>query len=268
MSHGAAGSLGSMFIALILVPIAVVYMLGWFRIRSDRREGISARRSGCFLAGLLLIWVATASSIAALDQHFLTIHMIQHLFLMTFAPPLIWLGEPLRAVSEGLPQRVRPLVVKAFKRTSVRQLWITITRPKFSLLAASMALIGWHIPALFMLGMHSNTWHALEQVSFLATGLLFWWPVVHPWPSVGKQDFSIIVYLFLATLPCDILSAFLVFCDRVVYPVYASVPNPLGLTALQNQQCAGALMWTSVTVVYLAVGAMLSMHLLSPARSS
>ena len=72
-----------------------------------------------------------------------------------------------------------------------------------------------------------------------------------------------ILYLFLATLPCDILSGFLVFCDRVVYPVYLGSPRPFGISALEDQQCAGALMWTCVTVVYLVAGAVITTRSLS-----
>jgi cytochrome c oxidase assembly factor CtaG len=72
------------------------------------------------------------------------------------------------------------------------------------------------------------------------------------------------LYLFLATLPCDILSGFLVFCDRVVYPVYLSSPRSFGLSALEDQQCAAALMWTCVTLVYLIAAAVFAARLLSP----
>jgi putative membrane protein len=68
-------------------------------------------------------------------------------------------------------------------------------------------------------------------------------------------------------LPCDILSGFLVFCDRVVYPVFLSSPQSFGLSALQDQQCAGALMWTCVTIVYLIAAAIVAARLLSPNRS-
>src|SRR5215510_16176017 len=112
--------------------------------------------------------------------------------------------------------------------------------------------------------MQSAGWHFVEQSSFLASGLLFWWPVVQPWPSSSIADLSMILYLFFATLPCDILSAFLVFCDRVVYPVYLSSSHLFGFSALGDQQCAAALMWTCVTVIYLVAGADLTMRLLSP----
>jgi cytochrome c oxidase assembly factor CtaG len=72
-----------------------------------------------------------------------------------------------------------------------------------------------------------------------------------------------LVYLFLATLPCDILSAFLAFCDRVVYTVYLSTPKHFAISALEDQQFAGALMWTCVTIVYLVAAAILTTRLLS-----
>src|SRR4029077_20523826 len=108
----------------------------------------------------------------------------------------------------------------------------------------------------------------IEQVSFLATGLLFWWPVVQQLPTSSKwPEWSILLYLFLATLPCDILSGFLVFCDRVVYPVYFSSSQPFDLSVLEDQQCAGALMWTCVTIVYLIAGTIVTARLLSPRDS-
>src|SRR5207247_1816287 len=105
----------------------------------------------------------------------------------------------------------------------------------------------------------------VEYASFLGTGLLFWWPVVQPWPSVARwSGWSMILYLFLATLPCDILSAFLVFSERVAYPVYLSASRQSGLSVLADQQCAGALMWTCITIVYLVPAAILSTRLLAP----
>jgi len=52
-------------------------------------------------------------------------------------------------------------------------------------------------------------------------------------------------------LPCDALSAFLAFCGRVVYPSHHSASGLFGLSPLQDQECAGALMWFWVTIAYL-----------------
>src|SRR5262245_1560610 len=191
--------------------------------------------------GLSLIWVAVGSPLASWDAELLTVHMVQHLLLMTFAAPLILLGRPVRSFVLG-PRS-----------------------PGVCWCAATATLVGWHIPAAFTLAMHSPVWHAIELASFLVAGLLFWLPVVHArLDSSTSAGWSIVVYLFLATLPCDILSAFLVFSERVAYPIYHSMPRQSRLSVLVDQHLAGALMWTVVTIVYLTAGVIISARLLSP----
>ena len=261
----AASDAVSVSLALTVVFIALVYLRGWFHLRSTSSNTVSTWRAGSFLGGLSLIWVAVASPIATLDHELLTVHMVQHLLLMTLAPPLIWLGAPVMPSLHGLPHRVQGLTSSLLRRPAVERFGKALSHPTFCWLAAFAALAGWHIPAAFTLGLRSETWHVVEHASFLLTGLLFWWPVIQPWPSVSRwPDLSIILYLFLATFPCDSLSGFLVFCDRVVYSVYFSSSRPFGLSALEDQQCAGALMWTCVTVIYLVAGTILTTRLLSP----
>ncbi len=269
LHHGAMDSYGTqVLLTLIIFFMALVYIRGWWQPGQTSTNVGATWRAASFLLGLFLIGIAVASPISALDHELLTAHMVQHLLLMTLAPPLIWLSAPFEPLLHGLPRQfAQGILVPMFGSPLLRRLGRSLAQPKFCWLAAAAVLVGWHIPALFALGMQSGAWHAVEQVSFLAAGLLFWWPVVRPWPSVSRPDWSIIVYLFLATLPCDILSAFLVFCDRVVYPAYSSSPQPFGFSALGDQQCAGALMWTCVTIVYLIAGAILATQLLSPQSS-
>jgi cytochrome c oxidase assembly factor CtaG len=72
------------------------------------------------------------------------------------------------------------------------------------------------------------------------------------------------VYLFLATLPCDVLSAYLTFCDYVVYAPYLGASPALNASALQDQQVAGAMMWVCITFVYLLPAVVVTMQILSP----
>ena len=265
LHHATSGSgWFSVSLTLIIVFAALVYLRGWFHLRATSSNVISVWRAGSFLVGLFLVWVAVASPVAAFDHELLTVHMIQHLLLMTLAAPLIWMGAPVMPFLHGLPRQfVQGVVGPVFRWPPLHRLGKALAQPAFCWLAAFAALAGWHIPAAFMLGLQSEAWHIVEHASFLATGLLFWWPVIQPWPSASKPDLSTILYLFFATLPCDILSGFLVFCDRVVYPVYFSSSQQFGLSALADQQCAGALMWTCVTIVYLVAGSILTMQLLS-----
>ena len=96
----------------------------------------------------------------------------------------------------------------------------------FCWLSAMVALIAWHVPALFELGLRSDAWLIVEHACLFATGLLFWWPVVQPWPSVARLPrWSLPLYLFPPPLPCDALSAFLAFCDRAVCSSYLTAPQ-------------------------------------------
>jgi cytochrome c oxidase assembly factor CtaG len=263
LHHAALGSRGWVFLTLILVLTALVYLRGWLSVRALKVSW--GWRAFSFLGGLLLIWVAVASPIAGLDHELLTVHMLQHLLLMTIAPPLIWLGAPVENVLRGLPWRfVKSSRVRLWRSRAAKKFAKTLGRPEFAWLAACAALVGWHIPTLFALGMQSAAWHRFENLSFLAAGLLFWRPVVQPSADASQQNLSMILYLFFATLPCDILSGFLAFCDRVVYPMYFSSSHLLGFSPLVDQQCAAALMWTCVTIVYLLAGAILTMRFLSP----
>src|SRR5215470_17161505 len=108
-------------------------------------------------------------------------------------------------------------------------------------------------------------WGCIRECCTLSNRHRFWGPVVQPWPSVSTgPQWTTLLYLFLATLPCDLLSGFLVFSDRVAYPLYFSMPRHFGFSVLEDQQCAAALMWTCVTLVYLVPAAILSVRLLSP----
>jgi len=268
LHHGAPGSPDSVLLAVILIFAVSIYLRGWLHLRSASLGIINGWHAFSFVAGLSLIWVAIASPIATLDHELLTVHMLKHLLLMTLAPPLIWLGEPVNALLHGLPQRfVQCVLAPTSQSLRAQRIMRALGQPEFCWLAAAAALVGWHIPAVFTLAMKSAAWHFFEQSSFLASGLLFWWPVLQPWPSVLRPDLSMILYLFFATLPCDILSGFLVFCDRVIYPVYLSSSHLFGFSALGDQQCAAALMWTCVTLVYLVAGAILAMRLLSRQNS-
>jgi putative membrane protein len=197
------------------------------------------RRVASLAAGLTVMWIVNASPLAHLDHHLLTAHMVQHLLLMLVAAPLILFGA-------------RSIVAK----------W----QPQLTLcwLAGTVTVLAWHVPAIFDLALQSQSWHKFEHASFFLAGILFWWPVVQPAPY---SRWSVPVYLFLATLPCDVLSAFLAFCGHVVYRPYMSIHDGLfGLSPLDDQALAGALMWVTVTFAYLIPALVLMARLLSSER--
>src|ERR1700739_272463 len=99
---GLSSSSAAILVALFLMSF--LYVHGWRRIQSASGSAIPGWRSASFLFGMFLIWAALGSPLVAYDHDLLTVHMIQHLLLMTFAPALILLGEPLLALWHGLPR--------------------------------------------------------------------------------------------------------------------------------------------------------------------
>src|SRR5215813_3659308 len=202
----------SSVIIFVLLFACFLCISGWRRVQRSSANAIPAWRLASFLLGMSLVWAALGSPLVAYDHDLLTVHMIQHLLLMTFAPALILLGEPLLSFWHGLPRFAQSVLGPMFRRLFVRRLARILSQPALCWTVSALTLLGWHVPALFTLGMHSELWHAVEQSSFLGAGFLFWWPVVQPWPSVSTWlQWSTLLYLFLATLPCDLLSGFLVF---------------------------------------------------------
>src|SRR6266853_6355882 len=82
----------SFWISSALIFASLVYLRGWLRLRRHEHDNGEGWHAGSFVFGLLFIWIATASPLAVLDDDMLTAHMVQHLLLMTLAPPLILLG--------------------------------------------------------------------------------------------------------------------------------------------------------------------------------
>jgi putative membrane protein len=198
-------------------------------------------RLAALSAGAIALWIAIASPVAHLGHHLLTGHMVQHLLLMVVAAPLILIACGSNALSDcSLP---------------LASCW----------LAGSLTVIFWHVPAVLALTLESHYWHVIEQSSFFVAGLLFWIPAIAD-PRRGS-GWSVPMYLFLATLPCDALSAYLVFCGHVVYPSYGSGGQMFRLSPLDDQALAGALMWVVVTFAYLVPTLILSARLLSGERT-
>jgi putative membrane protein len=248
---------------------ALVYTRGWIRLHAALPKQISAWRLTAFLAGIAGVWLAIGSPLEAFDDVSLTVHMAQHLLLMSVSPPLILLGRPLLPLLRGLPtSAARRTIGMLLRSKSVNRIGRIITHPIFCWVAAAFALTAWHVPSVFEAALRWPWLHDLEHASFLGTGLLFWWPVVQPWPSTNRWPrWSIPLYLFCATLPCDVLSGFLAFCDRVVYSSYLSGPRVFGISPLQDQECAAAFMWVSVTLILLVPAVMVTMEILSPPRT-
>ena len=255
---------------LTLFLVVLVYLRGWSRLRGVVPNLISNGCLAAFLGGALSLWIAIGSPLEAFDDVSLSAHMVQHLLLMAVAPPLILLGEPLLPLLRGLPVWiVRSVVGPVLRWAPIQSVVRILGQPAFCWLTATVALIGWHVPAAFELALRSEAGHDVEHACFFTTSLLFWWPVVLPFPSAARWSrWSIPLYLFLGTLSGGALGAFLVFLDRVLYPSYAAAPRLFGMSPLEDQVVAGACMWLFGMFAYLIPAILIAIQLMSPLGAS
>jgi putative membrane protein len=255
--------------ALILLS-AAVYAKGWWRLHHRRPDYFTVRHLLCFLAGEIALFVAIASPLHELGEISLMAHMVQHVLLMMVIPPLILLRAPHLVLLFGLPDAMLHGVLGPFLGwTALKKLVPILFHPVTCWITFVVTTLAWHTPVMFELALRSELWHAVEHSCFLATAFLFWWPVIQPWPSRARSPhWAMIPYLLLADLQNTALSAFLIFCDRVLYSTYANTPRLFGMSTLEDQAAAGAIMWVPGSFVFLIPMVWITMRVTSSNRGS
>ena len=253
-----------------LALTALIYTRGWRRIRHTRPAQFPAWRLVTFLGGIVALFVAVASPLDTFSESLLFIHMAQHFVLMSIAPPLIVFGAPvipmLRGLSGWTIRLLRPLFIARVLHATGRFL----TRPRVAWLAMNAAYVGWHIPRAYEFALASENWHNFEHACFFFSNLMFWWPIIRPWPSHSAQSrWMLIPYLLLADVVNTGVSAFLCFSGRLIYPSYGEIARPFGLSALNDQVAAGAFMWVCGSMIYLIPAVLIAFQIIgAPARSA
>jgi cytochrome c oxidase assembly factor CtaG len=251
-----------------LVLLALVYFRGWLKLRKQVPHRFDGWRLASFLGGVVTVFLALGSPLDTFSNLLLQVHMIQHLLLMMIAPPLLLLGNPFLPLLTGLSRPIVREAIRPFLLWNVyKQFGRWLTHPKVTWIIFVVMTLGWHAPPLYELTLRSPTWHIVEHACFLGSGVLFWWPVIQPWPSRPHwPEWAMIPYLLLADVQNTVLSAFLTFSDRVVYPTYSLVPQFPGMDHLSDQHAAGVIMWVPGSIVYLIPASIIAMRFLSPRR--
>jgi cytochrome c oxidase assembly factor CtaG/polyferredoxin len=236
-----------------LLLTAGVYLRGWLALRGRDRLRWHGGHLAAFLGGLVAIYLALASPIEPFADLLLQVHMVQHLLLMMLAPPLLWLGAPLFPLLRGLPRPIRVFwVAPLLAAPPLRRLFSRLTHPLTALVLFVATTWLWHTPPVYDLALRAKGWHYFEHVCFLAAALLFWYPVVRPYPAQPHwSPWLLLPCLLLADLSNTALAALLTFSDRLLYPYYAEVPRLAGLSPLDDQSAAGVLMWVPGSAAFL-----------------
>ncbi len=215
---------------------------GWPGIR--RWEAIA------FAAGWVALAIALVSPLHPLGETLFAAHMTQHTLLMVIAAPLLVLGRPVVAFLFAIPMRWRRALGRLTRARPLRATWRALTEPVAAFGIQTVALWAWHAPRLYQAALASEAVHALQHLSFLGAALLYWWSLLHLRGREG--DGVAALSLFATMVQTGLLGALLTFSITLWYPAYASRAAAWGLTALEDQQLAGLIMWVPAGLVYIA----------------
>ncbi len=241
--------LGYLAVAYIVIS-ALLYVLG------GRAKGTPVPREpwrvASFFAGLLMIVLALNSPIDAYADTLFWVHMIQHILLLTVAPPLILLGRPWPRMWRALPLQTRTTVGRTIARSRLAAPLRALAAPLPAFLLFNGIFVAWHIPALYNATLTNNLVHQCEHALFFFTGLLFWARVIDPGPLRPRLIWPMrIAYTLGAMVVGWVLAIALVLAPHPLYAHYATLAaRPGGISALTDQQIAGGIMWVPGSLAY------------------
>jgi cytochrome c oxidase assembly factor CtaG len=175
-------------------------------------------KTAFFASGVLLMLLTLIGPLDFFgDEYLFSAHMLEHILLELAVPPLLLLGIP------SAPVRALLSVNIAAKAEQF------LRRPTVAWLLAVGTLWLWHLPMLYNAALDSEGIHAVQHLSMLVTGTIFWWPVFTPLPEHRISPVPGFVYIFLAAAANMILGILLTFSPLGYYPTYMRSADGTGI---------------------------------------
>lgn len=225
---------------------ATIYVWAARRVRG----GWPLRRTLSFLAGIACGLAALQSGIDAYDEQLLSVHMVQHMLLLMAVPALILGGQPVLLALRALPPPRRRELAKALQRVR------PYVGPVPSLALFSAVVVLTHLPSFYDATLRHAALHDFEHGLYVIAGLFMWWHIldVDPVPSHRLGGLGKLVYMMVAMAPMALVGAYLNRHATLVYSSYGPAARALGVSALNDQAQAGAIMWVAGDVIMVVVG--------------
>jgi len=242
-----------------LLATGFLYLIGTQRLwrRAGLGRGVHQCQATCFWGGWACLALALVSPLHWLGERLFVAHMIEHTTIMAVAAPLIAVSRPIGAVLWALPQRVRLAVGRVSKSRGVSALWRMAREPLTATALQALVLWIWHMPALYQLALTHVLAHRLQHLSFLLAASLFWWSLFYS-PARSRAYGVALFCLFVTMMQSGILGALLTLSRRIWYPAQDVFADAWGLSALEDQQLAGLVMWVPMGLIYTAAALLLA----------
>lgn len=249
-----SGASATVAIPLLLVAAAYLGGVRMLRRRTAGRRVVAVWRSGAFAGGVAAVALAVLSPLEELGSQLLAAHMVQHLLLLVAAPVLLVLARPSLPLLTCLESLLGEDGRHRMHRLRAPRRWrLAAGRESVAALAWAVhiaVVLAWHLPVAYQAALRHGAVHGLEHLTMLASALAAWWTVLRP--GTRRRRGAAVLHVTATAASGGLLAALMTFSARPWYPAYARTAPAWGLTGLQDQQLAGALMWVVGGVLYLA----------------
>ena len=254
------------WLVVSLGVVALLYGIGCVRVRRRTRRGsvVGAGAIAAFGGTMVTLILALASPIDSLSAELFSVHMCQHLLLMLVAAPLAAFSRLGLVMLWGLPRRLRSSL-GGWRNRAVGRAIEGLGHPLSAWLLFCAAFVFWHLPGPYRWAWGNEFVHVVEHVCLFCAAFAFWSVVIQP-SARRHLDYGMRL-LFVATMALlsSLPGALMFLAARPLYDVHAMATAAFGLSALQDQQLAGLIMWVPAGLVYLAAIAVLFVRWLDDA---
>jgi putative membrane protein len=185
----------------------------------------------CFVGAMTLLWAASDWPIHDIGEEYLySVHMLQHMMLSYFLPPLALLATPAWFARELVGTGRAYRVLK----------WFCF--PVASGLIFNVVVMVTHIPPVVNASVQSAPLHYSLHLLLVLSAVVMWMPVCGPFHELRISDAAKPIYLFLQSVVPTVPAGWLTFAEGVVYKHYNQPVRVWGLSPTDDQQLAGAIM--------------------------
>ncbi len=241
------------FDAWVSVPLligGVLYLAGTHRLW--RRAGVGRGVRRWQVASFMLGWTSLAGALMSplhwLSGGLFVAHMIEHEIVVIVAAPLIAVARPWGTMLWAFPKPL-PRRLGLIRRVSRNAIWRAATAPLFAAILHGAALWAWHMPALYNQALVSQPAHRLQHLTFFVTALLFWRAIAQA-STRPAQGGAAVLWLFVTMMHTGLLGALLTMSRSIWYQNQSSLAAQFGLSAIEDQQLAGLVMWVPSGLIY------------------
>ncbi len=241
--------------SILVLIMAGVYLFGLIRLAGrSNTSPLDSKRLYAGVAGFAVLYVALAGPFDAFAAEAFWLHMIQHLIISMIGAPLLLLASPMPAYLWAMPETVRLGAGELLRNDApVKRSLRWLIDPRITAPLFIATLYFWHAPALFSAALTNDAVHYLQHLSFFATAVLFWWPIIGPAPVRSKLSYpQRLMYLLFVVTPTAVLASIITLSRSVIYDDYIGTPNHWNMTALEDQTMAGLILWLPGNALYLA----------------